>query len=468
MKLSEVPGGDAPSAGTAPTTDTSSKPGLKLSDIPAALPTTGTWGSFLKEHLPSSLYGLVPSAFTGPSVGEQLANVRQRTVAKEKELGRPLTLRERSAIEPVTQSPVAMGFTTGELGVAEPAAGLSGGATKSVLKEYKRAAKPPVTVSRTAPERARYEQQVQSGLASIIGNKENLRFVDAAGNVAEKQLPTSLEQFGDAINQTKARKFQEYDAMAQQAGGQGARIDLTPMIGELQTALNDVFVRDWRPQIANYIQDRITQLQRIGSYSVVDAQHVIQGMNEELKAFYRNPTREMVVPAQIDALVAARMRSLLDDSISQYAGPGYQELRNDYGALKAMEEHVNKRAGVVGRQEKGGGLGGRLFDTVSAVEFIHGLTSFSPEAFATAVGVKALNQYIQHLRSPNRAVTKLFREVAGGEVPSRRTVPETALRGGLSSGLTPQQQGQQQQTPRGISSYVIPDVGATFGQTQLW
>ncbi len=47
------------------------------------------------------------------------------------------------------------------------------------------------------------------------------------------QLPKSLKQFADAIEQTKAGVFAKYDAMARQAGDKGVTVDLAPAVAEL-------------------------------------------------------------------------------------------------------------------------------------------------------------------------------------------------------------------------------------------
>lgn len=411
----------------------------------------------------SWLYERVPSAFKGPSVGEQLTDVRERTLAKEAELGRPLTLKERIAIEPVTSSPVAMGFATHQVGEQLPGAMLKSGAAvdKSVERAYARAIKPTVAGKGTAGATQQYFERARGAISSIIDNKPNLQLTDSAGSPVRGELPKSLEQFGDAIEQTKQEIFKQYDAMAQQAAAASGvpggpvvtpSVPLVPAASELQKIAADQVVNDLHPELAKYAQDRADALTARGLYSIADAQRAVQNLNQSLKAFYKNPTYETATRASVDALIANQLRSGLDTAIENAVGPGYQALKNQYGALKTIENDVVKRGQVVARQEAGGGILGRIADVASAEEVMRGLFTLSPTAFARGVALKGWAQYVKRLRDPNRLVAQMFDVVERQQNPTPvarplvRSIP-------LSPVLPPQ--------PNGASDAVAPRRQAT-------
>jgi hypothetical protein len=276
-----------------------------------------------------------------------------------------------------------------------------------IQSHYARAIKPSVATAKTASQLGAYNQQVRAAIDSIVDNKGALNFTDAEGQTAG-ELPKSIQQFSDAIEQTKQAVFEKYDALARQAGQAGARVNLEPTVRELQKIAADPVVRDLHPDLASYAESSAQRLADRGSYSTVDAQRAVQNLNQSLKAFYSNPTYETASRAGVDAMVANQLRAGLDKAIESAASPGYQELKNQYGALKTIEKDVVHRAIVEGRKNLGGGLMGNIGDIVSADELIRGLVTLSPASLARGVALKGFTQFVRHLRDPNRAIEKLF------------------------------------------------------------
>jgi hypothetical protein len=83
-----------------------------IADFTGALPI----GKRIMSTVGSFLYDRLPEAFKGPSAAEQMIAEGQRTQAEEQRLGRPLSLQERLQLNPVMQSPAALGFGTGAIG----------------------------------------------------------------------------------------------------------------------------------------------------------------------------------------------------------------------------------------------------------------------------------------------------------------------------------------------------------------
>jgi len=345
---------------------------------------------------------------------------------------RPSTTPERMA--ETAGGTLPFGLTAGGLGDA--IASNSAGKVDSFIKSaYQRAIKPTVERAGTAPELAKYNQQARSAIDSIVANKPALRFVGEEGETAGK-LPKTIEQFGDAIDQTKQSIFEKYDAMARAAGQAGARVDLHPAASELQKIAADPVVRDLHPELAKYAEDQAGRLAVRGSYSTVDAQRAIQNLNQSLKAFYKSPTYETAGRAGVDAMVANQFRSGLDKAIEGATGPGYQALKNEYGSLKAIEKDVIHRAVFEGRKNLGGGLMGNIGDLVSADEVIRGVLTLNPAAVARGAALKGFTAFVKRMRDPNRAIEKIFdaaekqttaREAARAGLPTHSATPPLAL-----------------------------------------
>jgi hypothetical protein len=377
--------------------------------------------------LPQSVQKLLPGFMTGPSAIEQIGAEGQKAAAETKRLGRPLKLRERLEAEPATSSPVAMGFATHQLGgdVPVPKIGTAGRA------EFARAAKPAVGSIRAAGGREPYYDKAERAIQVINENREHLHFTDADGNIVTGERPESLDQFDDAIGQAKQQVFKKYNPMAQQAGMIGPPVDLRPIASELNKIATDPVQIFSHPEVANYAAKRADDVMKQGQFYADDAQRVVQSMNGTLKSLYSSgtpPTYDLIARANIDALIANRLRVGIDNVIEQSVGPGYQDLKNDYGALKTIENDVRRQSAVRSRQESGGGILGRIVDVASAEQVLHGLATFSPERVATGAFLKMWQQFVKHRRDPNTAVKNLFKRASTPVVdpsPASPVVPYT-------------------------------------------
>lgn len=291
----------------------------------------------------------------------------------------------------------------------EMAARTAGTQDADIVHAYTKAIKPTI-VSKTNPgQYEKYNAHVVNAVSKIIENKNNLELVDQFGDPGGR-LPESIDQFRQAIEQTKANIFKKYDTMAQSAGDKGAVVDLKPIAGELQKVATNKIVQDLHPDLASYADSRASTLLNRAEYSTTDAQAAVQNLNRSLDAFYRNPSYETASKASVDSLIANLLRSGLDKSIEQAGSEGYQGLKNDYASLKAIEKDVIKRNIVEARQT--GGRGMNVGDIVSAEELIRGLATHNPAAMVTAGAIKGIQALRKYLTDPNRGVRLMFEKAA--------------------------------------------------------
>ncbi len=224
---------------------------------------------------------------------------------------------------------------------------------------YSRVVKPTIAGRTSAAKLDRGAAQARQAIDSVVTNRANLKLTDDAGNEIAGQLPKSLKQFADAIEQTKAGVFAKYDAMARQAGDKGVTVNLGPAVAELKSVASDRTIRDLHPQLAAYATDLAARLAKSVKYSPSETQAAIQNLNKSVSSFFANPTSETVARSGIEARLLSKLREGLDDAIEHAGSAGYQALRSEYGALRETEKAVAK---AVARTAKNvpGGLVGRL------------------------------------------------------------------------------------------------------------
>ena len=304
--------------------------------------------------------------------------------------------------------------------------------------QYTKAIRPSIA-GKTAPGQIeKYNANVNDAIKTIVQNKPNLSLVDSTGETTGK-LPQTIDQFRQAIEQTKSNIFKQYDAMAKTAGDKGATVDLSPAVTELRKVAGNKVVQDLHPDLAAYAESRAKTLESRGSYSTEDAQAAVQNLNKSLDAYYRNPSYETASKANVDSLIANQLRDGLDKSIERAGAPGYQGLKNQYASLKAIEKDVIKRGIVEARQT--GGRGMNVGDIVTAEELVRGLATMNPQALATAGAIKSIAALRRYLTDPNRAVRQLFEKAdATTQTPSNPEIPsatEKVVPSGNNTPMTP-------------------------------
>lgn len=330
-----------------------------------------------------------------------------------------------------TALPVAGGAY--KLGASTVADAIAGGSARDIdsfiTKNYEKGVKPSVasdkgqqafrdvigpdgnpTGERVPTGKTVYQDKTINAVKTIAENRPNLSLVDADGNVTAGQLPKNLREFQQSIDQTKAAIYKAYTEKAQATGSTGATLELEPVASELDHVANDKVTNAVNPATAKYAADRAALLRKVGSFTPEEAQSAIQQYNTSLEAFYRNPSYDTASRAGVDAMVANKMRAGLDDLIENSSGEGYQDLKNRYGALKAIEKDVVKRATVDARKAPKGLLD--FTDIASGAELVKGLATMNPASLAGSAAIKGISRYYKYLNDPNTAIKALFKGVA--------------------------------------------------------
>ncbi len=375
---------------------------------------------------------------------------------------------------------------------------------------FRRTIKPTVAGKAMDSQVAEEQRQAVDAFRSVAQNKENLVFTDETGAITRGRTPETLDELGQAIEQTKRPIYKAYDDLAkagefnvhaaeeaashtavrqaqtelttalarqsqgrnvyqwgqgnravaeaqaklteaqrvanaatekanatrevlkrvQSAGGGQAyssgKISTEPAIQAMMDVANTKAIQTV-PSIRDAIINTAENLRKVGEFSATEMQDYIQFLNAELKSFYGKANIPPGV-AQAKALLASRLRETLDKTIEDVAGPGYQALKNQYGALKAIEANVVKRAQVAGREPVGGGIIDRLTNIASVEEMARAVMTFDPVAMGSAATLKGAQMVTRHLKSPNRAVKRMFEAIEQPTAPPPSAPVETGLR----------------------------------------
>lgn len=288
-----------------------------------------------------------------------------------------------------------------------------------VLEQFQKGVKPRINMNMTPTQATKFEGDIVEAVKVIDNNKPNLVFIDDMGEEIIGRNPKSLAELSDAVEQTKKKVFAEYDALAQQAGQKGLKINTNNIAGELDTVISNEALQITNPQAIKYAQELKERL----SFRELDAktvQDVIQNYNESLKAFYRNPTYDSASKASIDAMIANQMRKQLDEGITGLTGTQYQAIKNQYASLKAVEKDIIKATLRDARKNNKGLID--YTDILTGGDIVTGLVTFNPTTIARGAVMRSIKEFYKYLNDPNRAVEKMFKST---EKLNQRSIPKS-------------------------------------------
>jgi len=292
---------------------------------------------------------------------------------------------------------------------------------KTIIKKFEKGVRPNLPGKTTPTQLSDYRDDIVIAAKTIKDNKAVLNLTDEFEGKISGELPKSLQQLSEAIEQTKKSVFTQYDELTKKAGKAGLKIDTTPIGKELDTIINNEALQLSHPETIKYaesVKQRYSVKGKFGrtSFKNLDAtvtQDVIQNYNNSLQAFYRNPTFENASRAAVDAMLANKLREALDTGINKLTGSEYQVLKNQYGSLKAIERDVIKATLRDARKNVKGLVD--FADIFSGGQVVSGILNLSPAQIASGLTQKAITEYIKFLNNPNRAIEAMFK--AAEELP---------------------------------------------------
>lgn len=236
-------------------------------------------------------------------------------------------------------------------------------------------------------------------------------YATSGANAAVKQAQAGLKKAQAAFERAQQRVQSARDTAAR------PWVDLKPISEELAKVANDRVTRNNSEAVANYAGEKARTYATEEAYSAQEAQRAIKQFNSSLKAFYDNPSYDTAARASVDAMIANKLREGLDRMVSQATGPGYQQLKNLYGAYSALEKQVT-RAAARGMSKPESEFLNRIFNVTSGEQLLEGVLSMNPAAIGRGLLLRVAKHMESSRSSPDRMIQKMFEDADKGLGPN--------------------------------------------------
>lgn len=276
-----------------------------------------------------------------------------------------------------------------------------------VIDLFQKSIKP--TAKKTMGQAEKYNNDVLNALRTIKANVNDLNIIDETGEIAAGRLPQSINELAQGLEQTKSLVFKQYDDLAKQAGTQGVTIDARPIADEVAKVVDNKALQLTNPGVIKYAEEWATRLRSMSVLDTETTQEVIKLMNTNLDAFYRNPTYDTASRVAVDAGIANNFRKALDNAIEGATGESYQLLKNQYSALKSIENDVVRASMREARKNAKGLID--YTDMFTGGQIVGGILSLNPAMFTKGAIERGFKEYIKYLNDPNRAVKNIFEKI---------------------------------------------------------
>jgi len=276
-----------------------------------------------------------------------------------------------------------------------------------------KAIRPSVTGKQNASDILKFKEQGRNAVKTIVANKNKLTLTNEMGDTVSK-LPESLDEFTQAIQQTKKTIFTQYNDLTKQTGKTGEIVDLNPIANEVKKIADNPVLSDTNPNVVQYAEERVKALEKRGTYTPEQTEEAIKIYNQSLEAFYRNPDYANASKAAIDALIVNNMRKSLENVIENATGKEYQTLKNQYGALKSIEKDTVRRTIVEARKNVKGLID--YTDILSGGEAIAGILTMNPALMAKAATQNGIKEFFKRWVSPDATIKRMFEGVESAMV----------------------------------------------------
>lgn len=277
-------------------------------------------------------------------------------------------------------------------------------------------------------------------------NKDLLQYTDDAWNVIKWELPTNLKQTSETLWWLKKNIYDQYNAIAKQAGDAGARVKLDKVYQQLDDLERNVSQNIANPEtkwiIEKFKEALIQNSDDLWTISIEDAQQLTQDYNKMLTAFFKNPNINDVSKNSIIASMNKWVKDAINESIDDVIDAGiknwssasrqYSALKSMYGKIKTIEDEVAKRA-LVDARKNIKGLDQTLLDSFAGGEITDAILTLNPSKAAKAGVIKWIQSYYKYLNNPNTNINKLFKLVDKANNPWTQSAISKAVNNAISN-----------------------------------
>jgi hypothetical protein len=307
----------------------------------------------------------------------------------------------------VTKAPALAGAQIGKQ-QAKSAAKRLAGVDKIIDEGIAKGVKPTVIGKKTLQRSQEFNERSREAVKSIINRKGSLSMTNEIGEEIVGRTPSNLMQFAQAIEQTKKGVYSEYSQLAKQATKAGIQIDVSDIAKSLDDVISNRATQIANPAVISHAKKLRDELISAGKMGPDEMDDLIKQWNSSLQGFYVGRGDKAI--AQVEGSLAKISRKKLDDAIEQATGnSGFQALKNEYGALRTLEEEVAKRAIVDARKAAKGFFD--MTDIFTGGELISGLLTSNPASIIKGAAGRGIKERIKFLTDPNNIVRKMFEDV---------------------------------------------------------
>lgn len=265
-----------------------------------------------------------------------------------------------------------------------------------------------------------YNMKASSAVKSIIDIQDSLQYTDDAGDaIAKGKLPSNNSEYTQAISQAKKQIYDEYSSATQAATGEGITVQLDDVVEKLiEYAENPVNQLSGAAK-TKYALKMAERLSAQGDLNPTQVEELIQILNKSLAPSYATKTTKGV--AEVDLSIANILRDNLDNVVTGSTGVEYQELKNAYGALKAIEKDVGHRALVEARKNSKGLSD--LTDIFTGGDVIAGAIGHNPALIARGLTGKGIQWYYKFATSPDANIMRMFNKAGRLYKGAKEAIP---------------------------------------------
>lgn len=238
-------------------------------------------------------------------------------------------------------------------------------------------------------------------------------------NKSMGMVPTSnRSDLLDAVQKTKQAIWDNVDSTAKNASMAGATVDMGKVAGDIIAPLlqNPSILRQ-RPDLIPFLNSTLKTYSDSGNISIDEAQSDLKILNDDIGKYMRSSNPNDASVGAVKLAISQNMRGQMDIAIEDHLGQtGYQQLRNQYGALSSVESDITKAAA---RQAKGPtGLAHPMLDVMSGVDVGKALinaVSGNPVGAAKEAGLAGIYQAVKggidYMRSPDVKIAGMFNNI---------------------------------------------------------
>lgn len=353
-----------------------------------------------------------------------------------------------------------------------PTAKIDAVVSKKISDAVWKAMRPTRTGKSTPIQMGKFDARAEEAVKDIIANKGSVQFVDELGEVKDAELPQNAMDTAKAIEEGRKRVFAEYNAKTTQAGENGSIVGVDNLKSVLEPYVTDPILSKENPQLQNWALRQYEALDMRQKFTPLEAEAKIKEWNSDLKAQYRSGNFGVETNKSLLNEMVGALRKDLDTSITNATGPGYQELKNRYGAYKALADELGKRLPVVRRSSPSGFFD--IADAFASGEALKGgieLATGNPKGFvslAKAAGMSAGKTLLKRRNDPNVILGNMFKDVDALMNEKNLRLQKSAGgvelgQGNISGASNAVRSGTQANSPT-VEAGRTPDVGQSIAR----